>query len=463
MRGSTYLVEAPQLTLATTLANAHRYAQSFCLDAGSRFTFIGCTPVATFSAQSGFVTTAIGNTERTQIDDPIQALARFAKHVPQLPNDPYVPFYGGLVGYVGFEWGAQVARRTNAQDPSDLPDAWFGLYDTVAVFDHIEQRAFIASMGIDANMQPDSALAKQRAYAFHEQCLAEPQRTKPRSVDYTLGDLAPVSPRRHYRDTARTVQQHMQQGQVERINFAQRYVGLLPQDPWHVHLRLREMNPSPYAMYLQLGSHQLSCSSPTCALQMHGDMITAHPVVGHGPMSDSLPSSAGAVAAQTPGVIGSLHRFEHELSPLIIKESYAQGDPTLRTDAQAYHLSYPIQAQLRSDHTPIDVLSALVPNLSMTGYPKQSAIELLAQHEPFHRNAYTGAMGYWSPNQQAQFSLCVRLLTMHEGLGYVHAASWLDQHTNAETTLERTDQAVTKFFSKLHQQPITEVHEQSLY
>lgn len=446
--------------------------QGFCLDAGKRYTFMGFAPALTFASQGGFITTTSrsGKT-RTQIDNPVDALNRFAEKLNQLPIDQYLPFYGGLVGFVSFEWGA--SQHCNPLLDNALPgqhDAWFGLYDAVLVFDNIEKTAYVAALGLNDEAIPDQQRAEVQANELLRAVL-DPDRSDDdafapanhRFIDLQDDSLAPVSPMRRYRDVARNIQHKLWKGDAQKVNMAQRYVGLIQDEPWAVHANLRAENPTPHSMFINVGPYQLCSTSPTCLMTLDNRLVKATPVIAtQGRVGTNYPT-AKEILADNPSATGLLHRLREELAPLTNDGNVAEGKPRLEFDSRACHVFCELTAQLAKNREIPNVLAQLVPGLSMTGFPKRSAVEIIAQHEPFVRHAYTGAMGYWAPHGRAQFNLGVRLLTMHEGLGYVHAASWLDVKTNIEETLHRTDQGMVQFFSKMHNQPIRAVHEQSLY
>lgn len=468
---------------------------SFCMDTGGRYTFIGIRPVATFQCVGGFITTQHGSRTQTAIDNPVDALRSFATILQDLPIDPYLPFYGGLVGYVGFEWGARAIPDDRTDGVQELPDAWLGLFDTVLVIDHVERSAYVASLGLDHTVQPRPALAEARAEEMAALVTAQatsslddpeahrlfPARDAERSlstsilppriatdrdqpITFMAEDLTPVSPRRRYRQIAQELKRCLWQGVAQRINLAPRYVGLMPQAPWAVHAQLRQMNPAPYATYLDTGGFQLCSLSPTSFLTMEQRELIAKPVLACGPYQNgiALPEPNDWLA-ETPGARGLLHRLREELQPLAEQGTVREDPAAVEVDARSVHLTCSLRARLRADYELVDALSIIVPGLSMTGFPKQNVVRLLLQHEPFRRHAYTGALGMWGPHGRAQFNLGVRLLTIREGLGYLHAANWLDPATDADAALEATDQRVAAFFAQLHRLPIDTIHEQSLY
>lgn len=461
-----YLQPLPrEFHVGLLLARLGNEPGSFCLDTGQRYTILGANPVATISSQEGFITCQrAGRDPRVQIDSPVAALQRFAEHLTALPADPYLPFYGGLVGFVGFEWGAQVNQIPYQKHNASLPDSWFGLYDTVVVVDHLEGTSYIASLGLDDNLQSSVWIAQQRVDALLAQ-ISEPavNAFAYQPQELLPDDLTPVSPLRRYRAVARELQQCLWQGVAQKINLAQRYVGLMQEEPWAIHARLREMNPTPYGSYLNIGSHQLCSASPTCFLSLDGRELFARPVLAHRLRHhDPALPDVDAFAADRTETTGTLHRLREELAGLS-DGPVREGEHRVESDSQAAHLACDLRLTLRSPLSILDALAALVPGLSMTGFPKVDAMQLLSHHEPFPRQAYTGAVGFWAPNARAQFNLCVRLLTIHEGLGYVHAASWLDARTDVDDVLETTNQRAAAFFSRLHNMSITTINEQSLY
>ena len=134
----------------------------FFLDSASehssvgRYSFFGTDPVKIFSSKGGFISID----DHTFIDNPVDALRRFEQEVAKLPHDPYLPFHGGLVGFIGHNWPHTSSK--DYYDACNIPDVWMGLYDTILVFDHFEQNYFITSMGLNSNLKPNIDIAKEK-------------------------------------------------------------------------------------------------------------------------------------------------------------------------------------------------------------------------------------------------------------------------------------------------------------
>lgn len=85
------------------------------------------------------------------------------------------------------------------------------------------------------------------------------------------------------------------------------------------------------------------------------------------------------------------------VSDLFTVETY----PTLHT------MTSGIEARLRPDVTPSEILRALFPCGSVTGAPKVRAMEIIAEVEPSPRGVYCGAIGAFGPGMQMDLNVAI--------------------------------------------------------
>ncbi len=72
---------------------------------------------------------------------PIDVLRRVTDLGRVAPVDDLPPFCGGAMGYLGYDAVRLVeAIPASGRDEGGLPDAWFGLYDSVVALDRARQR-----------------------------------------------------------------------------------------------------------------------------------------------------------------------------------------------------------------------------------------------------------------------------------------------------------------------------------
>ncbi|WP_273847141.1 isochorismate synthase [Rubrobacter calidifluminis] len=75
--------------------------------------------------------------------------------------------------------------------------------------------------------------------------------------------------------------------------------------------------------------------------------------------------------------------------------------------AQGRHLRSPIRGSLRAGVSPRDVLEALHPTPAVGGWPRDEAISLIRELEPFDRGWYAGPVG-WVGAEDAEFAVGIR-------------------------------------------------------
>src|SRR5205814_2589265 len=110
-----------------------------------RYSFIGIAPRELIVSRDG---------------DPLTSLRRaMARYVVGSGQRGLPRFSGGAVGYVGYEAARHFERIPLApRDPHGLPDAVFGIYDTVVAFDHLRHTMLLIVHAADG----DSAAAARR-------------------------------------------------------------------------------------------------------------------------------------------------------------------------------------------------------------------------------------------------------------------------------------------------------------
>ncbi|QQR82085.1 MAG: chorismate-binding protein [Deltaproteobacteria bacterium] len=120
---------------------------------------------------------------------------------------------------------------------------------------------------------------------------------------------------------------------------------------------------------------------------------------------------------------GSIH-----VSKLTSIESYAHQ----------HHQVSEIRGSLRKEIQIADVIRALFPGGSITGAPKQKAIEIIQALEPHPRNVYCGSIGYVSRGQKAQFNIAIRTMILKNQKAYYYAGGGIVMDSVPEAEYQET-------------------------
>ena len=75
-----------------------------------------------------------------------------------------------------------------------------------------------------------------------------------------------------------------------------------------------------------------------------------------------------------------------------------------------HHLVSTVEGRLQNGRDAFDVLSDCFPGGSITGAPKQRAMEIIEQLEPHRRGVYCGAIGYVGHDGNMDTNIVIRTL-----------------------------------------------------
>ena len=235
------------------------------------------------------------------------------------------------------------------------------------------------------------------------------------------------SPPAAYAEAFAQVQEQLHAGNSYEVNLTYRLDAESDLDPVAAYLRLRALNPAPYAGFLQhdvdgARGWLLSSSPERYALITRDDegdrTIETKPIKGTTPRGDTPEEDEElrrALATEPRFraenlMITDLLRNDLamvcevgsvEVPALLAVESY----PTV------HQLVSTVRGRLRDDVTTVGALRALFPAGSMTGAPKLRTMEVITDVEDTARGAYAGAFGWLAADGRADLGVVIRTLT----------------------------------------------------
>jgi para-aminobenzoate synthetase / 4-amino-4-deoxychorismate lyase len=153
--------------------------------------------------------------------------------------------------------------------------------------------------------------------------------------------------------------------------------------------------------------------SPELFLRVRGGEVITSPIKGTAPrqLGDIDAPSLRASAKDAAENIMIVDLMRNDLSR-VCRPGTVQVDRLLELQAHpgVWHLVSTVTGQLADGVTTGKLLEATFPPGSVTGAPKSSALQGIADFEPYRRGAYTGALGLVSPIAGADFSVLIRTL-----------------------------------------------------
>lgn len=349
------------------------------------------------------------------------------------PGVPGLPFAGGAVGYFGYDLGRQFERIPSlAAADLTMPDLAMGLYDWAVVVDHAARRTWLVGHGRDA-----------RTFALWdslvERLTAEPPPEPP--AFRVLGPPRPNLSRDAYARAFRAVQDHIRRGDCYQVNLTQRFEAEAEGDAWHAYLKLRAINPAPFAAYLDWPDGKIVCSSPERFLRVESGRVETKPIKGTRPRSSdpardrALAEDLRTSAKDRAENVMIVDLLRNDLGKVCVPGSVRVSKLfEVESFASVHQLVSTVEGRLAEGKHALDLVAACFPGGSITGAPKVAAMKIIEELEPQRRSVYCGSIGYIGFDGNMDSNIAIRTLVQQAARVYTWAGGGVvaDSEVDAE-------------------------------
>lgn len=393
-------------------------------DKKGKYSFIGTDPYQEISG-SGHETMDIQHEKRTSSTVKQSPLDYLQTQLPKLDLDLPLPFYGGAIGYIGYDSIRSYADIGNdLPDDINMPDIHFMLFKNIIVFDHNKEEVYLIAANPDS--EPEELLEKRLDQLSRK--LKRPDSEQP-IMQQNL-DFQPQVSKEDFLEKVRQAKKHIQKGDVLQIVVSQRMKAKMNGDPFSFYRMLRKSNPSPYMFYIDFESYILLGSSPESLIQTKGKEIMTNPIAGTRPRGKSekedtlltheLLTDQKEIAEHEMLIDLSLKDFEN-----ICEEGSIAVPTELAVEKYEHvmHMVSEVKGYLKENHTSFDALIACLPAGTVSGAPRQRAMQIINQLEEKKRGVYAGGIGYINFSHDLNITLAIRSLVIKENHAYLQAGA----------------------------------------
>jgi aminodeoxychorismate synthase component I len=333
----------------------------------------------------------------------------------------------GLVGFFEYEATPRFldVDRAMVFDHANRKMYLIGLFETSDDFEHWCNAAFLRLGLIGGEL----AAYKLR----HAKNDSSARATLRHDSDYYLGLI-------------KKAQQHISAGDVYQICLTNRIDLEHSADPLMVYLELREMNPAPYAAFLRIGEITLVCSSPEQFLQVSPQgLVSTKPIKGTRPRSHDLTQDL-ALAEELQK--NTKERAENLMIVDLMRNDIGKVTKPdsvtvsklfeIESYATVHQLVSTVEGQLLESETSRSAFAAAFPGGSMTGAPKQRAMQIIGELENGPRGVYSGAVGFFGFNGAADFGMTIRSIVFQGPTAYIGVGGGITSDSDPIAELEET-------------------------
>ena len=434
-----------------------------------RYSFIGLAANTRISVTGSSVLLLTGNrvAERREHTNPMAFISEFMSRfrVPDLKDLPR--FCGGLVGVFGYDTVryvepklARSAAQEAERDQLGVPDILLMLSEEIAIVDNLSGKLTLVVYA-----EPGFPNAWKQAHQRLKELLGQLRAAVQIPADTVVPSVEPVSQfgEQAFKAAVRRAKQYIVDGDIMQVVLSQRLSKPFGATPLALYRALRTLNPSPYMFYFNFEDFHVVGASPEILVRLEERedkrLVTLRPIAGTRKRG-ATPEEDAALAQEL--LDDAKERAEHLMLLDLGRNDVgrvAKVGTVKVTDqflverySHVMHIVSNVEAELRDDEGPLDVLKATFPAGTVSGAPKMRAMEIIDELEPSRRGIYAGAVGYLGYNRDMDLAIAIRTAVVKDGVIHVQAGAgivadsdpdteWIETQNKAKALLRAAEMA----------------------
>ncbi|MGQ7108433.1 aminodeoxychorismate synthase component I [Bacillus cereus group sp. Bce041] len=402
---------------------------------GGRYNIVGLNPVAVIRGKDETLHISESGKETIKRGNPLDLMQEYMEQWKTDYNPEYPPFQGGAIGYFSYDCIRYIEKLPSlAEDDINIPDIFFLLFDDVFVYDQKEQVLWVITHYVDKYEE-----AKERLNEWKSLWMTEaPEVTVPFESPEKKSEAVAFT-EAGFMKAVECIQEYIGAGDVFQVNLSTRQERTLQTHPLEIYTSLREINPSPYMGYLELGDFQIVSGSPELLIKKQGTEVSTRPIAGT--------RSRGADEQEDEELARELIENEKERAEHVMLVDLERNDlgrvckyGTVEVDefmviekySHVMHIVSNVRGEVEEDKDAFDLVKAVFPGGTITGAPKIRTMEIIEELEPVRRGIYTGSIGWMGYSGDTELNIVIRTLLAKDGKAHVQAGAGIVIDSNPE-------------------------------
>lgn len=231
-----------------------------------------------------------------------------------------------------------------------------------------------------------------------------------------------------YIETVQKIQEHIVQGDVYELNYCVEFFAEQTTiNPLSTYFELQSISPTPFSCFFKQNNTYLLSASPERFIKKSLNKLYSQPIKG------TVRRSSNEIEDEelkTRLVQSEKERAENLMIVDLVRNDLAKSCEvgTIEVDElfgiysfkQVHQMISTVSGTIIDGIHPAEAISNAFPMGSMTGAPKLMAMQLIDQYENTKRGLYSGAVGYFAPNEDFDFNVVIRSIQYNESKKYVN-------------------------------------------
>ena len=312
-------------------------------------------------------------------------------------------FHGGYLGFIDYNFAANQQITTHLKPQ---PNLFIGRYESFLKYEHGQWFFYSLEPEAEALFEfISAALTKevQSSFALTQACQAS----------WTKSE---------YQSAFQKVQDYIVAGDCYQINLTQEFSAKATGQLIETAEQFWHLTEAPYSGYVKIDDFELLSCSPELFIDFEAKRkLVTKPIKGTMPRYDDpirdqqskqLLASSKKDQAENVMIVDLLR---NDLS--VYAEVGSVKTPKLfniESFNQVHHMVSEVEATLKAEVNPFEVLLSALPGGSITGAPKIRAMQIIEELETAPRGAYCGSMGYFNFDGTGSWNILIRTIQKYQ-------------------------------------------------
>jgi para-aminobenzoate synthetase component I len=230
-----------------------------------------------------------------------------------------------------------------------------------------------------------------------------------------------------YLNIVEIIREHIAEGDFYEMNLCMEFFAeKVKANPSQIFEKLNDINKAPFTSFFKNKNHYLICSSPERFLMKQGNKIVSQPIKGT--------IKKGTNEAENNLLKAQLQHDEKERAENVMIVDLVRNDLARSCKAgsvkveelfsiysfkQVHQMISTVSGVLRENIPAVQAIKNAFPMGSMTGAPKVIVMEHIEKYEQTKRGLYSGAFGYFTPEQDFDFNVVIRSILYNAETQYL--------------------------------------------
>ena len=362
--------------------------------------------------------------------DSLEILDYLRDLVYMRPSSYDLPFQGGAIGYISYDFGAELMGVKSTAQPllTKMPLLNLGFYDWALITDHYLQKVFLYA----ANQYPQTANQIQEVLALWKESFTAKQ--------FKLtAEFKALMTKEHYAYSFFEIQKALKQGRSYQVNFTQAFHAQYEGNTWAMYHQISKRNPVPFSAFLHLEDEDILSFSPERFLLHDEGKLLTSPIKGtirrsDNPIEDKqLKLELASSAKNRAENVMIVDLLRNDLGKIATTGSVLVNKLCeLQSNNSVQHLVSDIEARCRNDISLLDLFLYCFPGGSITGAPKLESMRIINELELYSRGLYCGSIVYFSRHGRFDSSIAIRSMIAKNNILHLAAGGGIVIDSNCE-------------------------------